>query len=71
MDPTILRRVARKIARCGYAKVEAPNEVMAHAWARVFNEKGYQARAEEGTVDFRPSWLVIIEGEVEAAVAAG
>lgn len=71
VDPTILRRVARKIFQCGFAKVEAPNEVIAHAWAKVFNEKGYQARVEDGVVDFRPSWLVVIEGDEGKAVAAG
>lgn len=67
MDPTILRRVAKKIALCGYARVEAPNEMIAHAWAKHFNVK-YEARVEEGTVDYHPAWLVIIEG-IRAAKA--
>ena len=68
MDDTILRRVARKIAQCGYARVEAPNEMIAHAWAKRFNEQ-YTARVEEGVVDSQPAWLVIIEGNRETTEA--
>lgn len=64
VEDTLLRRVARKITQVGYCTVEAPNEVLANAWAKVLR-KSYDVDVVEGTVDYRPAWLI----EVRACAA--
>ena len=70
VQDTLVRRIARKVDKCGQATVQAPSEHIAHAWARHFESKGYAAHVEEGQVDMDHSWLLIVR-IVETAQAVG
>jgi hypothetical protein len=69
MDPEISQRVALKITKVGYCRVHAPTELIAHQWAREFDQR-YEARVEEGIVDHEPAWLVVVEARPEDVPAA-
>lgn len=65
---TLVRRIARKVEKCGRATVQAPCKDAAQAWANHFNETGkYLAIVREGVVDANHSWLIEIEASAVSA----